>query len=401
MKEWLIKSCSSMFKAMLFNTLVKFPFHQFMSKISRKPESIDPNYPSDVDTQLCFLLGSARSGTTISSVLLNNADDIDAPPELYLATYDDLVQRKTLIDQTMFKSVQMGLGEGIAQLLGCSVGQAISMVREAEEKQMSVEDVYKYLCARSSSKVFVDKTPFYLAYVSDALFKQRFPKAKYIYIYRHPLSVIRSQKEALDGLYDDEEFKKTVKKGRELYLKGEIGAFVMPFARMEAFKEFQDYKLTIQTKHDFDKYKLLEEYWLYENKRTWEFLKTVPEENKCIFAFESLIESPREVMQKIYQFLEIDADPEMAVSRYENKKAPDTIPSILNAFWHSTIGDPNQIFLAGQFDASRAHTWKKHMDKWGILEPETRAFVAELGYEVPEDSAVTPESSTATDTATA
>lgn len=332
---------------------------------------------------MCFLLGSARSGTTISSVLLNNCEEIDAPPELYLATYDDLVQRKTLIDQTMFRSVQMGLAEGIAQLLHCSVGEAFKMIREAEDKQMSVEDMYRYLCAKSGKKVFIDKTPFYLAYVSDELFIKRFPKAKYIYIHRHPLSVLRSQKEALDGLYDDEEFKATVKKGRELYLKGEIGAFVMPFARMDAFKEFQDYKLKMQIKHDFDKSKLLEEYWLYENKRTWDFLKTVPKEQKCIFAFESLIENPEAVLTEVYDFLGISLDPKDAIRQYESKKAPDTVPSILKAFWNSTIGDPNQIFLAGKLDASRAHTWKKHIDKWEGLEDETKRFVSELGYETP------------------
>lgn len=87
-------------------------------------------------------------------------------------------------------------------------------------------------------------------------------------------------------------------------------------------------------------------------------------------------------MQKIYSYLGLVSDPSIAVACYENNKAPDTVPEILKAFWQSTIGDLNLIFLAGKFDASRAHTWKNHMDKWDSLKPEIRAFVEELGFEV-------------------
>lgn len=86
-------------------------------------------------------------------------------------------------------------------------------------------------------------------------------------------------------------------------------------------------------------------------------------------------------MQKIYPYLGLVSDPSIAVACYENN-VPNNVLEILKAFWQSTIGDPNLIFLAGKFDASRAHTWKNHMDKWDSLKPEIRAFVEELGFEV-------------------
>ena len=85
-------------------------------------------------------------------------------------------------------------------------------------------------------------------------------------------------------------------------------------------------------------------------------------------------------MAALYAFLGIDADPRKAIAAYEHKKAPDTIPSILGAFWSWEIGDPHQIFMAGKIESSRADEWKRHAHLWDTLEPETQQLAMELGY---------------------
>jgi hypothetical protein len=378
MKNALVKFSSSIINALIFHNLVKRPCLEIGARFKRSSSRFEPATAAADDKTLCFLLGSPRSGTTLSSILLDYTDGITSPPELYLATYDTLSQRKDMLEQTIYKSVRIGLAQALARADRTSLTAAYAKMKDAERQDRPTSDLYDYLQARSAP-VFVDKTPFYLSYLSDELFLQRYPKAKYIYVYRHPLSVIQSQKTQLDSL-SDKQFRKFGMQAQEKHKRGEIGLFAMAFAKHEAFKEFQDYKMEAQLKYDFDKFKILESWWLYENRRTVEFLKRIPEEQKFVYAFESLVRDPEGTLAALYAFLGIDADPRKAIGAYERKKAPDTIGSILGAFWNWEIGDPNQIFMAGKIESSRAGEWKRHAHLWDKLEPETQQLAMELGY---------------------
>ena len=67
---------------------------------------------------------------------------------------------------------------------------------------------------------------------------------------------IQSQKTQIDSL-SDEQFRKFGMKAREQHKRGEIGLFAMAFAKWEAYKELQDYKMEAQQNYDFDKFKIL------------------------------------------------------------------------------------------------------------------------------------------------
>lgn len=379
MKSALVKFSSSILNALIVHNLVKRPLLEVGALFKRSSSRFEPEAAAAGDRTLSFLLGSPRSGTTLSSILLDYTDGITCPPELYLATYDSMAQRKDMLERTIYKSVAIGLAQALSRVDRASLLSSYAKMKDAERRDLSTADIYGYLQARSEP-VFVDKTPFYLSYVSDELFLQRYPKAKYIYMYRHPLSVIQSQKTQIDSL-SDKQFRKFGMQAMEQHKRGEIGLFAMAFAKREAFKEFQDYKMEAQQKYDFDKFKILESWWLYENRRTVEFLKRVPQEQKFVYSFESLVRDPEGTLAALYAFLGIDQDPRKAIAAYENKKAPDTVGSILGAFWNWEIGDPHQIFMAGKIESSRADEWKKHSHLWERLEAETQQLAMELGYE--------------------
>ena len=378
MKQALIKFSSSILNTLIFHNLIKRPCLEIGALFKRSSSRIESATAVADDKTLCFLLGSPRSGTTLSSILLDYTDGITCPPELYLATYDRMGQRKDMLERTIYKSVGVGLAQALSRADGTSLVAGYAKMKDAERQDRPTSDLYAYLQARSAP-VFIDKTPFYLAYVSDELFVQRYPKAKYVYVSRHPLSVIQSQKTQIESL-SDEKFRKFGMKAIEKHKRGEIGLLSMAFAKREAYREFQDYKMEAQQKYDFDKFKVLESWWLYENRRTVEFLKRLPEEQKFVYAFESLIRDPEGTLAALYAFLGIDADPRKAIEAYERKKAPDTVPSILGALWSWEVGDPNQVFMAGKIESSRADEWKRHAHLWDRLEPETQQLAMELGY---------------------
>ncbi len=378
MKSALIRFSSSILNALVFHNLVKRPCLEIGALFKLSSSRLEPEAVAADDKTLCFLLGSPRSGTTLSSILLDYTDGITCPPELYLATFDSMGQRKDMLERTIYKSLGIGLAQALSRADRTSLVSAYAKMKDAERRDLPTSDLYAYLQARSES-VFVDKTPSYLSYVSDELFLQRYPKAKYIHVYRHPLSVIQSQKTQIDSL-SDEQFRKFGMKAREQHKRGEVGLFAMAFAKWEAFKELQDYKMEAQRKYDFDKFKILESWWHYENRRTVEFLKKIPQEQKFVYAFESMVRDPEGTLSALYAFLGIDQDPRKAIGTYEHKKAPDTVASILGAFWSWEIGDPHQIFMAGKIEPSRADEWKRHAHLWDKLEPETQQLAMELGY---------------------
>lgn len=378
MKSALIKFSSSILNALLFHNLVKRPCLEIGALFKRSSSRFQPTAAAADDKTLCFLLGSPRSGTTLSSILLDCTDGITSPPELYLATYDTMGQRKDMLERTIYKSLAIGLAQALSRADRTSLVAAYAKMKDAERQDRPTSDLYAYLQARSAP-VFIDKTPFYLSYVSDELFLQRYPKAKYIHVSRHPLSVIQSQKSQIESVSDDK-FRALGMKAIERHKRGGIGFLSMAFAKREAFQEFQGYKMEAYRKYDFDKFKILESWWRYENRRTVEFLKRVPQERKFVYAFESLVRDPEGTLAALYAFLGIDADPRKAIEAYEHRKAPDTIGSILGAFWSWEIGDPHQIFMTGKIESSRADEWKRHAHLWNTLEPETQQLAMELGY---------------------
>ncbi|MEO3786671.1 sulfotransferase [Actinocorallia sp. B10E7] len=114
-----------------------------------------------------FVLSSVRSGSTLLRVLLNTHSQIRAPHELHLRTLEVRPSREYT--------------EGIMEALGLS---------RKELEHLLWDRVLHHELERSGKRIVVDKTP------ANALIWRRissaWPQARYIFLQRHPQSVVES-----------------------------------------------------------------------------------------------------------------------------------------------------------------------------------------------------------------
>ncbi len=399
MKKRLIKICTSIVPLLIFNNLIRYNAIKFLSRFKSKhaeknspPQSQNKEKPKTDNnntkkmtshTQLCFLLGSARSGTTLTSILLDKSPNIFSPPELYLAAFKDLKQRKDSLTRTMFKSHSLGLMQCISRLTGKPLSQSMAMVRALEAQTLTINETYDHLLALTKEPIFIDKTPCYATYLSERFFSQRFPMAKYLYMYRHPISVILSQKKWLDEV-SDKTVAQYTRRQKIAYQNRKTNYFSSLLSDPDSYWEFEAYKSEVFPQYYNDKFKLLEAAWYYENQKTLAFLDKIADGQKYIFSFESLLKAPEQQLKKTLRFLNIDSDPKAMIDAYECRKAPTSIRGILKAVWNMDVGDPNQIFLAGKLDGSRADkSWQSNVHLWEKFDEKTRELTRRMGYKDP------------------
>ncbi|GAA3238737.1 sulfotransferase [Actinocorallia longicatena] len=114
-----------------------------------------------------FVLSSVRAGSTLLRVLMNTHSEIRAPHELHLRTLEVRPNR----DYT----------EDVMQALGLS---------RKELEHLLWDRVLHHELERSGKKIVVDKTP------ANAMIWRRissaWPDARYIFLLRHPQSVVES-----------------------------------------------------------------------------------------------------------------------------------------------------------------------------------------------------------------
>ncbi len=130
-----------------------------------------------------FVLSSVRSGSTLLRVLLNSHSRIRAPHELHLRTLKVEPSRKYSAD--------------IMEAVGLSL---------TELEHLLWDRVLHHELLRSQKSIIVDKTP------SNALQWQRissaWPEARYIFLQRHPASVVES---VMNRRKKDQEYDAVVK----------------------------------------------------------------------------------------------------------------------------------------------------------------------------------------------
>jgi len=131
---------------------------------------------------LVFLLGVARSGTTLLSVMLNNHPDVRCPPEPWLMLGLEAAGRTSARHPADAPVLYRAMREF------CDAQAAVAGARAF------AGTVYNRRLSESKKKILVDKTPRY--YLILPYLREVFPEAKYIALWRNPLDSAASMKKA-------------------------------------------------------------------------------------------------------------------------------------------------------------------------------------------------------------
>ena len=270
-----------------------------------------------------FILGVGRSGTTLLRVMLAGHSGLFSPPEMFLASFETMAEREAFLTQRFW--LKGGLRRALMDLRGLSVGEAKAAVAELD--QCEVLDVYRQLQGLAGGRMIVDKAPV-LSYLPKALprLEEAFEAPRYVWIVRHPGSVIRSFQN-------------------------------MPMAEMM----FQGLSVDFRN------------LWFEANKNIENHLAGVPNERWTRVRYEDLVREPDAVMRGVCDAIGVRFEPAI-LTPYEGERMR-TGPRGARA-----IGDPNMAGRGG-IQPELADKWLKGFDPRSV-NADTRALAKDYGYDL-------------------
>jgi len=167
---------------------------------SIKPLGVKP--PEVKSEKAVFILAPPRSGSTLLRVILAGNDQLFSPPELELAGFETMSDRKNMLSGK-FEFLKEGLTRTIMELEGITVEEAKKIISEKEKDQQLTGEVYQWIQKKLQGRILVDKTPSYAYSLSFLQAIQRqFPDAVFIHLVRNPQSALLSYTEAkMDQIY--------------------------------------------------------------------------------------------------------------------------------------------------------------------------------------------------------
>ncbi|NEP57197.1 MAG: SDR family NAD(P)-dependent oxidoreductase, partial [Symploca sp. SIO2G7] len=295
-----------------------------LSRDSARPASVSSRLPG-----IIFILSSPRSGSTLLRVMLAGHSSLFSPPELHLLPFDTMKERQEQLNQSY-------LGEGLQktfmeiQNLDATASQAL--IRDLESQNLSVQQVYGMLQEDIAPRLLVDKSP---TYAIDPTILERgeafFANSKYIYLVRHPYSVIES------------------------------------FVRMRMQK--------ILGLGDKNPYQVGEQVWAKSNQNILDFLSGLEPERHHQIRYEDLVKEPEQVLSQLCDFLNIAFEPEL-LQPYQGDRMTEGVHQ--NSL---SISDPN-FLKHNTIDESLADKWKT-IQLSHQLESDTQRIASQLNYELP------------------
>ncbi len=270
-----------------------------------------------------FILGVPRTGTTLLRVMLAGHPRLFSPPEMILAPFETMAQRTARLTERFWE--KGGLRRALMDLRGIDVDAA--KAEEAGLEDRTVPEVYTHLQGLLGERMLVDKCP-HLCATPEALprLEAWFPEARYIWIVRHPGSVIRSLQN-------------------------------MPFAEVM----LQGYAPEAN------------EVWIRGNQVIAQFLNGVAPERWLRVRYEDLVEDPRPVMERVCATLGVPFD-EATLDPYQGDRMRDGPKGA------RPVGDPNMA-SRGKIQPELATAWLRGFDPESVG-PETWAMAKELGYDL-------------------
>ncbi|MBT3222216.1 MAG: sulfotransferase, partial [Proteobacteria bacterium] len=276
---------------------------------------------------VCFILASGRSGTTLLRVMLAGHPKLFSPPEMLLGFFTEMQARKNFLEQAFW--TKGGLRRALMDLKGLSVSEAKAEVEELTPR--TVHDVYAYLQSLTDGRTLVDKC-IHFAYLPDVLdtVPERFPNARYIWLVRHPGSVIRSYQNMPMA---------------EVMLAAAPGV------------------------------KNSEDAWLVANRNIAAFLAKQPNNCWMRVRYEDLVTDPQGSLEEVLSLLDLPFD-EAVLNPYDGDRMREG-PKGARA-----IGDPNMAGR-GKIQPELATAWLKGFDPRSVC-GETRLLAKEMGYNLDE-----------------
>lgn len=137
-----------------------------------------------------FILSSVRSGSTLLRVMLAGNRYLFCPPELNLLGWETLRERGL---QKGASTGPDGLEVALTRLLHVPADEALSIIADLSDVDVSTEDVLAILMRLAHPRVLVDKSPNNAARVSSMAQAERIAMdPRYVFLVRHPYSVIES-----------------------------------------------------------------------------------------------------------------------------------------------------------------------------------------------------------------
>ncbi len=270
-----------------------------------------------------FVLGVPRSGTTLLRVMLAGHPALFSPPEMILAPFATMAERKARLDERFWE--RGGLRRAIMELCGVEVDEA--KATEASMEDRTVPEVYAWLQERLGERLLVDKCP-HLCAAPEALERlaRWFPKARWVWIVRHPGSVTRSVQN-------------------------------MPMAEVL----LQGYAPDARS------------IWHDGNTVIRRFLATVPPGQQAMVRYEELVRDPEAALRPVCAVLGLELDPRM-LDPYEGERMREGPPGA------RPVGDPNMAGR-GRLQPELAESWLASFDPASVS-PQTHGLARELGYDL-------------------
>ncbi|MDX9972355.1 MAG: beta-ketoacyl synthase N-terminal-like domain-containing protein [FCB group bacterium] len=278
-----------------------------------------------------FVLSTPRSGSTLLRAMLSTHPALFAPPELHLLYFDEMAHRARALGAARH------LDEGILMaMIGAGCEDAPAQFDRWVAEGTSVQAVYDFIQRGAAPKLLVDKTP---SYAFDYRFLERaeamFDNPRYIFLVRHPYSVIES------------------------------------CVRMRTPWVLADY--------EGDAHGVSELVWNRINNNVEAFLKDIPEDRQVFVRYEDMVREPEQAMRSVCAMLGIQYDGAM-LHPYEHGKMIEAM-SVKGV---GSVGDQN-FLTHTTIDPTLGEKWRS-IKLPNPLQPETCGLAAHYGYELPCES---------------
>lgn len=278
---------------------------------------------------IIFILSSPRSGSTLLRVMLAGHPSLFSPPELHLLPFNTMRERE---EQLNLSHLGEGLQKALMEIHNLDAAASQGLVRDMEQQNLSIKQVYQRLQENIAPRLLVDKSPSYA--VNRAILERGeaiFANSKYIHLVRHPYPVIES------------------------------------FVRMRMQK--------MAGLGDENPYQVAEQIWTKSNQNILDFLTQIEPERYHQIRYEELVKEPSATLSQLCNFLNVDFESAL-LQPYEGDRMTEGVyQSSLS------ISDPN-FLKHNSVDASLGDKWKSIQLPHRLGE-ETRQIANQFNYELP------------------